>query len=89
MPTTPDEALTLIPKKGSIDFPCEAEKGWLVDEDLDAWGKEQGYLSAVVFKRTKGRGRNTKWQYKLVVVGKCPWGSGHLRWYTAPIVRAA
>jgi len=86
-PSTPAEALAHLPKKGSVDFPCESEHGWQVAEDLDAWGKERGYLTAVLFKRVKPGQPRTQpvWQHKLVLVGKCPFGSDYLRYYSIPM----
>ena len=80
-----EDALGSLPKKGGIDFTF---KGWSVAANLHEWAVAHGFLTGCVFTKTKKtgpKGKKTKTLCKLLLVGTCPWGSGHLRHYTVTL----
>jgi hypothetical protein len=77
-----DHAEAKLPKKGSIGY--DVAKSWKVHSNAHGWAQAKDYLTAVVFVRQRLLGP----QYQLLVVGRCPWRSGRVRFYTAPLTAA-
>ena len=80
-----DEALKRMPRKGSLEWPVNDT--WKVQENLHEWAKDQGWVSAAVFVRSRSKGRAKKrgYSYRLVVAKPCPWVEGRVRFHTASL----
>lgn len=83
------EALAKLPKKGDMSFPLtrrntksgRAKPQWKVFANLHEFAQKHGYLTGVLFEQRKSSGS----RFKLLLAGPCPYGTGAIRFYTAPV----